>query len=77
MLEATSYLSDAHIMHHHRRIASGIRRILLRELPARELVLVTAGDDLARVAQFLTPGRDAGSASDVPRQDLAEPEINS
>jgi NAD(P)H-dependent flavin oxidoreductase YrpB (nitropropane dioxygenase family) len=37
-----------------------------------ELSLVTAGDDLAQIAQFLTPGRDSYSAADVLRQLLAE-----
>jgi NAD(P)H-dependent flavin oxidoreductase YrpB (nitropropane dioxygenase family) len=42
-----------------------------------ELPLVTAGDDLALIAQFLTPGRDSYSAADVLRQLLAEPAPNS
>ena len=42
-----------------------------------ELPLVTAGDDLADIAQFLTPGHDTYSAADVLRQLLAEPGIKS
>ena len=42
-----------------------------------ELPLVTAGDDLAQIAQFLTPGRETYSAADVLRQLLAETEVNS
>ena len=59
------------------------RRCLCNALPAtvglaqvraggiEELPLVTAGDDLARLAQFLPPGRDSYSAADVIRQTLA------
>jgi NAD(P)H-dependent flavin oxidoreductase YrpB (nitropropane dioxygenase family) len=39
----------------------------------QELPLVTAGDDVAEVAQFLEPGRDSFSAADVLRRILAEP----
>lgn len=42
-----------------------------------ELPLVTAGDDLAQLPQFLPPGRDSFSAADVLRQLLTEPEIDS
>jgi nitronate monooxygenase len=37
-----------------------------------ELPLVTAGDDLANLARFLSPGRDSYSAADVLRQLLPE-----
>jgi nitronate monooxygenase len=45
----------------------------VRPKSGAELSLVTAGDDLAQIAQFLTPGRDTYSAADVLRQLLAEP----
>jgi nitronate monooxygenase len=45
----------------------------IRPKSGAELSLVTAGDDLAQIAQFLTPGRDTYSAADVLRQLLAEP----
>jgi len=48
----------------------------VRPKSAAELPLVTAGDDLAHIAQFLTPGRDSYSAAEVVRQLLAEPEPN-
>ena len=41
-----------------------------------ELPLVTAGDDLADIAQFLTPGHDTYSAADVLRQLLPKSDIN-
>lgn len=47
-----------------------------KELGA-ELPLVTAGDDLALLAQFLPPGRDSYSAADVLARLLSEPELNS
>jgi hypothetical protein len=49
----------------------------VRPKSGTELPLVTAGDDLAHIAQFLPPGRDSYSAADVLRQLLAEPAINS
>jgi len=64
VLEATSYLSDIRILHPSGQIASGIRKNLPRELPATELPLIAAGDDLARPAQFLTPSRGFCSAAD-------------
>jgi nitronate monooxygenase len=48
----------------------------VRSKSGAELSLVTAGDDLAQIAQFLTPGRDTYSAADVLRQLLAEPQAN-
>jgi nitronate monooxygenase len=42
----------------------------------QELPLVTAGDDLARLAQFLPPGQDSFSAADVLRKLLpGEPSL--
>jgi hypothetical protein len=41
-----------------------------------ELPLVTAGDGLAQLAQFLPPGRDSYSAQDVLDRLLAEPGVN-
>jgi NAD(P)H-dependent flavin oxidoreductase YrpB (nitropropane dioxygenase family) len=52
----------------------GLGQVRLKS--AAELPLVTAGDDLAHLAQFLTPGRDSYSAAEVVRQLLAEPEAN-
>jgi nitronate monooxygenase len=49
----------------------------VRPKSGAELSLVTAGDDLAQVAQFLAPGRDTYSAADVVRQLLAEPRVSS
>ena len=49
----------------------------VRPQSGAELPLVTAGDDLAQIAQFLSPGRDTYSAADVLRQLLAEPGIKS
>jgi nitronate monooxygenase len=49
----------------------------VRKQAATELPLVTAGDDLACLAQFLQPGRDSYSAADVLSQLLAKPEIGS
>jgi nitronate monooxygenase len=43
----------------------------LRDDAWEELPLVTAGDDLDCIAQFITPGRDSYSAADVLRQLLA------
>lgn len=43
----------------------------LRPEFGNELPLVTAGDDLAELARFVTPGRDSFSAADVIRQLLA------
>jgi NAD(P)H-dependent flavin oxidoreductase YrpB (nitropropane dioxygenase family) len=45
----------------------------VRPKSGAELPLVTAGDDLATIAQFLPPGRDTYSAADVLRQLLADP----
>jgi hypothetical protein len=42
-----------------------------------ELPLVTAGDDVADIAQFLKPGRDSYSAHDVLDRLLAEPGVSS
>ena len=42
-----------------------------------ELPLVTAGDDVADIAQFLKPGRDSYSAQDVLDRLLAEPGVSS
>jgi nitronate monooxygenase len=42
-----------------------------------ELPFVTAGDDLAHVAEFLSPGRDSYSAADVIRRLLPQTEIPS
>jgi len=42
-----------------------------------ELPLVTAGDDLAHLAQFLSPGADSYTAADVLRQVLQEAEVAS
>ena len=44
----------------------------VRTKSGAELPLVTAGDDLVHIAQFLTPGRETYSATDVLRQLLAE-----
>jgi nitronate monooxygenase len=44
----------------------------LRPGDQNELPLVTAGDDLANLAQFLAPGRDSFSAADVVRLLLPE-----
>lgn len=41
-----------------------------------ELSLVTAGDDLATIARYLSPGRDTYTVADVLRQLLAEPGTN-
>jgi len=42
-----------------------------------ELALMTAGDDVAQVAQFLQPGHESYTAADVVRQLLAEtPSVN-
>jgi NAD(P)H-dependent flavin oxidoreductase YrpB (nitropropane dioxygenase family) len=49
----------------------------VRPTSGAEMSLVTAGDDLVHIAQFLTPGRDTYSAADVLRQLLAEPGTNS
>ena len=38
---------------------------------SRELSLLTAGDDVAQIAQFLEPGSDSYTAADVIRQLLA------
>ena len=38
-----------------------------------ELPLVTAGDDLTHLAEFLPPGRDSYSAADVLRLLLPQP----
>jgi|CZKM01.1.fsa_nt_gi NAD(P)H-dependent flavin oxidoreductase YrpB (nitropropane dioxygenase family) len=48
----------------------------VRPKSGAELPLVTAGDDLVHLAQFLAPGRDSYSAADVIGQLLAEPGIN-
>jgi NAD(P)H-dependent flavin oxidoreductase YrpB (nitropropane dioxygenase family) len=48
----------------------------VRPKSGAELPLVTAGDDLAHIAQFLAPGRDSYSAAEVLRQLLAEPGRN-
>jgi len=44
----------------------------VRRESGAEFALVTAGDDLTHLAQFLPPGRDSYSAADVLRQLLAE-----
>jgi nitronate monooxygenase len=49
----------------------------VRPKSGAELPLVTAGDDLADIAQFLKPGRDAYSAQDVLDRLLAEPGVSS
>ncbi len=49
----------------------------VRPQSGTELPLVTAGDDLAQLAQFLPPGRDSYSAQDVLDRLLAEPGVNS
>ncbi len=41
---------------------------------ARELPLVTSGDDLDQIAEFLTPGKDSYCAADVLERLLARPE---
>jgi len=43
---------------------------------APELPLMTAGDEVARIAQFLAPGSDAYTAADVVRQLLASVSAN-
>jgi NAD(P)H-dependent flavin oxidoreductase YrpB (nitropropane dioxygenase family) len=49
----------------------------VRPKSGAELPLVTAGDDVADIAQFLKPGRDSYSAQDVLDRLLAEPAVNS
>lgn len=49
----------------------------MRKQSAAELPLVTAGDDLAQLAQFLSPDRDSYSAADVLARLLSEPEAGS
>ena len=46
-----------------------------RSESGKEPHLVTAGDDLAQLMEFLPPGRDSYSAAEVLQQLLAEPEI--
>ena len=48
----------------------------IRKQSGAELPLVTAGDDLAYLAQFLPPGRDSYSAADVLARLQAEPEVS-
>ena len=38
---------------------------------SEELALLTAGDDVAQIARFLTPGGDSYTANDVVRQLMA------
>jgi NAD(P)H-dependent flavin oxidoreductase YrpB (nitropropane dioxygenase family) len=49
----------------------------VRPKSGAELPLVTAGDDVADIAQFLKPGRDSYSAHDVLDRLLAEPGVSS
>lgn len=49
----------------------------VRPKSGAELPLVTAGDDVADIAQFLKPGRDSYSAQDVLDRLLAEPGVSS
>ena len=49
----------------------------VRKQSASELPLVTAGDDLTCLAQFLPPGHDSYSAADVLSQLLTEPKVSS
>ena len=67
-------------MHGRKCICNGLPTTVglgqVRPKSGAELPLVTAGDDLAQIAQFLPPGRESYSAADVLRQLLAEPGIN-
>ena len=49
----------------------------VRPKSGAELPLVTAGDDVADIAQFLKPGRDSYSAQDALDRLLAEPGVSS
>ena len=60
-------------MHLQRAVRHG-RHFQTRADAANELPLVTAGDDLAQIAQLLPPDCDSFSAADVLRLLLPQPE---